>query len=107
MASKAKPNETLDNEVEPVFGAVKTDLLDLAKRGKNARVRRNYVRQKLAKLLDLDPKAEAKARLKEHEACIKAARKRVQQMRTAYLKRTKKAPPLIKQIQTMISREET
>ena len=107
MAVKAKSKRSLDDEpdVEPFSGALKEDLLDLVKRRKIALAQRTRVQEKLAALLDLDPQQEAKTRFKEHDACIAAAVKRAEQLRATYLRSAKKAPPLLKQIQEMLSRK--
>ena len=97
MAAKPKGKKPIDDdedlELEPFGGALKDEFADLARRGKSAMARRARLQEKLARLLNLDPKQEAEARSKDHDACIAAARKRMEKLRAAHLKAKKKAPP--------------
>ena len=107
MAAKTKGKKPIDDddELEPFADTVKDDFADLITRGKSAMAQRARLQEKVAEVLDLDPKRQVEARLKDHDACIAAGRKRMEKLRAAHLKAKKKAPPLLKQIQQMISRK--
>ncbi len=102
--SAKNDDEELD---EPFAEAHLKDLLDQVKRAKQAAPRLKRQKEKLAKLVDADPRAEAETRVKEYQACLDAATKRVQQLQAAHARRTKKQPSLMQQIEKMLSREQS
>jgi len=105
MPDKRKRPASTENEDEDLLDGLSADLADRSARRKAVLLRRRPLQQKLAKLLDLSPEKEEAVRQKEHEACTAAALKRMQRLKSNYLKHSKKAPRLIDQIQAMISRK--
>ena len=106
MPPKPKPPVQTESEDEDLLeGALSADLADRPARRKAVLLRRRRLQEKLAKLLNIEPGEEAAVRQKEYEACTAAALKRMQRLRSDYLKRSKKASPLIDRIQAMISRK--
>jgi len=103
--SSRTPKNDDDELDEPFAEAHLKDLLDQVKRGKQAAPRLKRQKEKLAKLIDADPRAEAETRTKEYQACLDAATKRVQKLQAEHDKRTKKQPSLMQQIENMLSRE--
>jgi hypothetical protein len=96
-----------DDEDQDLFqGALGADLADRSARRRAVLLRRRLLQKKLAELLDLDPEREEAARQKDYEACTAAALKRMQRLRSDYLKQQKKAQPLIQRIQAMIARKD-